>query len=99
MRVDAEASMAMSGMPKSQRQRISVARSEGRRQVAATMWTKDWVPRFDSATEVDGWGREPDLGGWSHFYSMGVSLAVVSCQKKRTRFARSLGWVVETRPR
>jgi hypothetical protein len=60
---DAEASRARSGRPKSQRQRISVARSPGRRQQAARMWTKLCVPRFDSATDVDGWGREADLGG------------------------------------
>jgi hypothetical protein len=63
MRIDAVARTARRGRPKSQRQRISVARREGRRHVAARMWTKLCVPRFDSATDVDGWGRERDLRG------------------------------------
>jgi hypothetical protein len=37
MRMDAVASRARRGRPKSQRQRISVVRSEGRRQQAARM--------------------------------------------------------------
>jgi hypothetical protein len=67
MRRDAKASRARRGRPKSQRQRISVARREGRRHVAARMWTKLCVPRGDSATGVDGWGRETDLGAEAPF--------------------------------